>query len=130
MGNLERYHSPQSVSMEVNRSKPQQSRHNSGLRLTFSCMDAKEIVMDTAVVTDVCRDGIGASSERSLTPGMNLALFIECPDSEDCLCVPDARIAWVSGNSFGLSIHTMKMEDQDRLHRMFLSTDQQPQGVS
>ncbi|MDH5624642.1 MAG: hypothetical protein OEY21_00900 [Nitrospira sp.] len=111
----------QPTAMDTAISNRQESRLDGRLRLTFSGMDAKEIVMDTAVVTDVCRDGIGASSERVLKLGMDLALFIECPDFKDDLCVPDARVVWVSGNHFVISIQTMKMEDQDRLHRTFLS---------
>lgn len=130
MQNLKCGYAPQSVSMKVTGNEPRESRRNPQLRLTFSCIDAKEIVMDTAVVTDVCEDGIGASSERLLKPGMDLALFIEWPDSEDCLCVPDARVAWVSQHNFGLSIQSMKMEDQERLHRTFLSTSGEPHEVS
>jgi hypothetical protein len=108
----------------------QTPRHDGRLNFTFSGMDAKGIVMDTGVVTDLCRDGIGASSEHSLKTGMDLTLFIECPDSEDDLCVPEARVAWVSGNRFGLAIRTMKTGDLDRLHQVFLSARQQPERAS
>lgn len=108
----------------------QTPRRDAQLDLTFSGMDATGIVMDTGVVTDLCRDGIGAYSAHSLKTGMDLALFIKCPDSEDYLCVPEARVAWVSGNRFGLAIRTMNTEDLDRLHQVFFSAGQQPERVS
>jgi hypothetical protein len=115
---------------DSNGNRCQTPRYDGQLKFTFSGMDANGIVMDTGLVTDLCRDGIGACSEHSLTTGMDLALFIECPDSDDHLCVPEARVAWVSGNRFGLSIRTMKAEDLDRLHQVFFSPHQQPQRTS
>ena len=100
------------------------------LRLTFSGIDAAHLFVDSGVVIDVRQDGLGVSSERSLKLGMDLAVFIEYSDSEDCFCFPDARVTWVNGNHFGLSIQTMKTEDHDRLHRIFLSAQQHSQLVS
>lgn len=50
---------------------------------------------------------------------MELALFIELPDAEDHLCIPEARVSWVSGRRFGVALRTVKLEDQNRL-RFFL----------
>lgn len=110
--------------------KRRKPRLDGQLGLTFSGMDATDMFLDSGVVTDLCHDGIGASTERSLKPGMELALFIEHSDSEDHFCVPEARVVWVRGNSFGISIQTMKTEDQERLHRIFQSTRQRPQQLS
>ena len=122
------YNSPkQLIAMEPEGDKRQKPRLDGQLGLTFSGMDATDMFFETGTVTDLCQDGIGACTERSLKPGMELALFIEHSDSEDHFCIPEARVVWVSGNSFGLSIQTMKTEDREQLHRLFLSARQRPQ---
>ena len=120
----------QLTAMEPESDKRQKPRLDGQLGLTFSGMDAADMFFDTGMVTDLCQDGIGACSERSLKPGMELALFIEHSDSEDHFCIPEARVVWVSGNSFGLTIQIMKTEDRERLRRLFLSARQRPQRLS
>lgn len=105
-------------------------RQSGQLSLTFSGVDATQIVMDTGTIFDLCRDGIGLRTERSLKLGMELALFIECPDSEEDICIPEARVEWVQENRIGLSIRTMKAVDRDRLQRCFSSSRLRLPGVS
>jgi len=102
----------------------QEPRFTGQLNLTFSGMDATEIVMDTGTIFDLCRDGIGLRTERSLKLGMELALIIECPGSEADICISEAQVAWVEGNRVGLAIRTIKPEDRHRLQRAFFSTHQ------
>jgi len=97
------------------------------LKLTFSGMDATEIVLDTGTAFDLGRDGIGLHTERSLKLGMELALIIEVPGSEEDICVSAAQVAWVKGDRIGLSIRRMKLEDRHRLQRAFSSTRLPPQ---
>lgn len=115
------------LSTEPEGDKRRKPRLDGQLGLTISGMDATDMFFETGTVTDLCHDGIGASAERSLTPGMELSLFIEHSDSEDHFCIPGARVMWVRGNSFGLSLQSMKTEDQEKLHHIFLSASQQPQ---
>ncbi len=75
-------------------------------------------------VMDLSHEGIGIRGNRLLKAGMDLALFIELPDSEDHLCVPEARISWVQGQRFGVALRTLRLEDQNRL-RFFLWQGQQ-----
>lgn len=117
----------QLLAMEPDVDKRRRPRLDGQLGLTLSGMDAADMFFETGTVTDLCHDGIGACTERSLKPGMELTLFIEHSDSEDHLCIPKARVMWARGNSFGLSIQSMKTEDQEELHRLFLSAGQQPQ---
>ena len=117
----------QLIAVEPDGDKRRKPRLDGQLGLTISGMDATDMFFETGTVTDLCQDGIGACTERSLKPGMELALFIEHSDSEDHFCIPEARVVWVSGNSFGLSIQTMKTEDREQLHRLFLSARQRPQ---
>lgn len=105
---------------------PNDRRRNSRLgghiNLTFSGMDGKKMVIDTGVVTDLCQDGLGILADKPVTSGMDLALLIECPDSDDHLCIPDARVEWVNGSRLGLSTRCMKLEDQERLQHIFALT--------
>ena len=92
--------------------------------LTFSCVDQGRIVMGDGHVMDLSHEGIGIRGNCLLKAGMDLALFIELPDSEDPLCVPEARISWVQGQRFGVALRTLRLEDQHRL-RLFLWQEQQ-----
>jgi hypothetical protein len=111
-----------------------ESNRRRGLRLggqfglTFSGMDAGHIVMGDGHVLDLSEGGIGVRGNRLLKPDMELALFVELPDSEDHLCIPEARVSWVRGCRFGVALRTMKLEDQNRL-RYFLWTHQQRKPV-
>jgi len=96
------------------------------LKITFSGMIAQLMVVESGVVTDLCQDGLGILADEPVTPGMDLALFIECPDSEDHLCIPDAHVEWVNGSRLGVSIRRMKPEDQERLHHILALAHRQP----
>ncbi len=115
------------LAMESEGDKRRKPRLEGQLSLTFSGMDAADMFFESGTVIDLCQDGIGARTDRSLKPGMELSLFIEHSDSEDHFCIPAARVVWASGNSFGLSIQSMRTEDQEELHRLFLSAGQRPQ---
>lgn len=92
------------------------------LSLRFSGMDARDIVINTGTAFDLCEGGIGLRTECSLEIGMVLALIIESPGSEEDICIPEARVAWVKENLAGLSIRSMKSEDWHRLQRAFSAT--------
>lgn len=95
--------------------------------LTFSGVDEGQIVMGDGHVLDLSQEGIGIRGNKLLKPGMELALFIELPDSEDHLCIPEARVSWVRGRRFGVAVRTLKLEDQNRL-RYSLRTHHQDRG--
>jgi hypothetical protein len=111
------------ISAQTRRREP---RVDSQLKVTFSGMIAKLMVVENGVVTDLCQDGLGILADEPVTSGMDLALFIECPDSEDDLCIPDAHVEWVNGSRLGVSIRRMKPEDQERLQRILAQAHRQP----
>jgi hypothetical protein len=96
--------------------------------LTFSGVDEGQMIMGDGHILDLSHEGIGVRGDRSLKPGMELALFIELPDSEDHLCIPEARVSWVRGRRFGVALRELKPGDQNRL-RYFLWTHQQQKPV-
>jgi hypothetical protein len=65
----------QLIAMEPEGDKRQKPRLDGQLGLTFSGMDAADMFFDTGIVTDLCQDGIGACSERSLKPGIPRIIF-------------------------------------------------------
>jgi PilZ domain len=96
--------------------------------LTFSGVDGRQFMMGDGQVMDLSEDGIGVRGDRPVKAGMDLALFIELPGSEDHLCIPHARVSWVKGRRFGVALGALNLKDQHRL-QFFLwtaSTDRQP----
>jgi len=83
--------------------------------------------MDTGTAFDLGRGGIGLQTERSLKLGMELALIIEVPGSDEDIYISEAQVAWVKGDRVGLSIRAIKPEDRYRLQRAFSSTRLQPE---
>lgn len=107
-----------------------EARLSGQLAVTFSGMDGTQMVIETGVVTDLCQDGVGIQAERPVKQGMEMALIIQYPNSEDHVCVPESCVAWVSGDRFGVSIRTITPKDQERLRQMFLSVHRPPQNLS
>ncbi|MBI3355459.1 MAG: PilZ domain-containing protein [Nitrospirae bacterium] len=90
----------------------------------YSGMDKGQIMMGDGQVLNLSREGIGIRADRLLKPGMELALFIELPDSDDPLCISEALVSWVNKGRFGVSLRTLRLEDQNRL-RFFLWAHEQ-----
>ena len=101
------------------RPRRRECRVKSHLNLTFSGMLAKLMFVESGVVTDMCQNGLGIHADGPVEAGTDLALFIKCPDSEDYVCIPEARVTWANGDRFGVSIRMMKPDDQERLRQIF-----------
>jgi hypothetical protein len=100
------------------------------LNLTFSGMDANHMLLEAGVTTNLSQDGMGIRSDRPLKSGMELAIFVHCPDSDDHVCIPEARVAWVDGGRFGVSIRMIKPDDQERLQQIFASARHEALSMS
>jgi len=87
--------------------------------LLYSGMNSGQILMSDGVVTNLSPTGIGIRGDRSVNPGMELALFVDLPGVEEPLCVAQSRISWVAGRQFGVKLGTLKLEEQNHL-RFFL----------
>lgn len=104
-------------SMVDRREKPRAPRR---LSITVSYVDADRFAMDHGRVTDLSESGIGLRGDRPLKPGTEVALFIALPDSEDELCIPEARVSWANGCHFGVALRTLKSDEEQRL-QLFLA---------
>lgn len=91
--------------------------------LMYSAQDRSgEILMGDGMVTDLSPTGLGIRGNASVTPGMELMIFLYLPDGQDPLFVMEARVAWTSGRRFGVEILKMNLRERTRL-RYFLCSN-------
>ena len=83
--------------------------------LLYSGMDSGQMLIADGVVTNLSPSGIGIRGNRSVTPGMELALFVDIPGGEEPICVAQSRVSWVEGRRFGVELGAMKLEDMNHL---------------
>ena len=87
--------------------------------LLYSGMDSGQMLMGDGIVTNLSPSGIGISGNRSVQPGMELALFVDLPGVGEPPCIAQSRVSWVAGRRFGVELGTLKLEEQNHL-RFFL----------
>jgi len=85
------------------------------LRLLYSGMDSGQMLMGDGVVTDLSPGGIGIRGNQSVTPGMEMALFVDLPGLEEPLAIAQSRVSWVEGRRFGVELGTLKLEEKNHL---------------
>ena len=91
--------------------------------LMYSAQDHfGEIIMGDGMVTDLSPMGLGIRGNASVTPGIELTIFLYLPDGKDPLFVMEARVAWTSGRRFGVEILKMNLREHNRL-RYFLRSN-------
>jgi len=83
--------------------------------LLYSGMDADQILMGDGVVTNLSASGIGIRGNRSVNPGMELALFVDLPGIEEPVCIGQSRVSWVEGRRFGVELGSLKLEEKNHL---------------
>jgi len=111
----------QSVAEAVNRRKDPRPPVEFGLM--YSAQDPSgEILMGDGMVTDLSHTGLGIRGNASVTPGMELMIFLYLPDGQDPLFVMETRVAWTSGRRFGVEILKMNLRERNRL-RYFLCSN-------
>ena len=104
----------QSVAEAVNRRQALRPPVEFGLM--YSAQDRfGEIIMGDGMVTDLSLTGLGIRGNASVTPGMELTIFLYLPDGQDPLFVMEARVAWTSGRRFGVEILKMNLRERNRL---------------
>ena len=111
----------QSVAEAVNRR--QDLRHPVEFGLMYSAQNRSgEILMGDGMVTDLSPTGLSIRGNASVTPGMELMIFLYLPDGQDPLFVMETRVAWTSGRRFGVEIVKMNLWERNRL-RYFLHSN-------
>ena len=119
-----------STELQVSTESRMDRRHDARLagqfNVIFSGVGSAQLMIGDGATTNLSRKGIGVCGNLLVEPGMHLALFIELPDLEEHLCIPQAHVSWVEGRRFGVEFQfqALKLEDQNRL-RYFLWEHQQ-----
>jgi len=93
----------------------QKNRTPTIFTLLYSGMDSGQMLIADGVVTNLSTNGIGIRGNRSVTLGMELAIFVDIPGMEEPLCVAQSRVSWVEGRRFGVELGPMKLEDMNHL---------------
>ena len=83
--------------------------------LLYSGMDSGQMLIGDGVVTNLSPGGIGICGNRSVTPGMEMALFVDLPGVKEPLCIAQSRVSWVAGRRFGVELGTLKLEEKNHL---------------
>jgi len=83
--------------------------------LFYSCMDAGQMLIGDGIVTNLSPGGIGIRGNRSVTPGMEMALFVDLPGLEEPLYIARSRVSWVAGRRFGVELGPLKLEEKNHL---------------
>jgi hypothetical protein len=100
---------------------PRQSERRHGIRTptnqSLHCYgkDSGQMLMGDGGVSNLSSSGIGISGDRSVTPGMEVALFVDLPGVEEPLCIAQSRVSWVEGRQFGVELGTLKLEEKNHL---------------
>ena len=87
--------------------------------LMYSGMDSGQMLIGDGIVTNLSEGGIGICGNRLVKPGMDLALFVDLPGSEEPVCISEGRVSWVAGRRFGVQLVTVKLDAHNQL-RFFL----------
>lgn len=104
---------------------PGQSDRRHGTRtpalfsLLYSGMDNARLLIGNGMVTNLAPGGVGIHGNRLVTPGMQIALFVDLPGIEEPLCIAHSRVSWVAGRRVGVELESLTLEERDRL-RVFL----------
>ena len=83
--------------------------------LLYSSMDTGQMLIGDGIVTNLSPGGIGIRGNRSVTPGMEMALFVDLPGLKEPLCIAQSRVCWVAGHRFGVALGTLKFEEKNHL---------------
>ena len=83
--------------------------------LLYSGMDTGRMLIGDGVATNLSPGGIGIRGNRPVTPGMEMALFVDLPGVEEPLCIAQSRVSWVAGRRFGVELGTLKLEEKNHL---------------
>ena len=95
------------------------ARTTAQFHLMYSGMESGQMLIGDGVVTNLSENGIGILGNRLVKPGMELALFVDLPGSEDPVCISEGRVSWVTGRRFGVELINMTLEASNQL-RFFL----------
>lgn len=87
--------------------------------LIYSRMNSGKVLIGYGVVTDLSSSGVGIRGNESVTPGIEVTLFIDLPGTTKPFCIAQSKISWANGSRFGVKMETLTLEEKNHL-RFFL----------
>ena len=73
------------------------------------------MLIGDGVITNLSSGGIGIRGNQAVTPGMEMALFVDLPGVEEPLCIAQSQVSWVAGFRFGVALGTLTLEEKSHL---------------
>ncbi len=99
--------------LEAGAEQRRDPRIGARFKVRYSGTDDQKIVIGHATIVDLSRHGFGLAGSRGLKQGMELALFLELPESDHPLCIPQVRVLWINGNRCGMQLPPQKIGTMD-----------------
>lgn len=87
--------------------------------LFYSGIDKGQFLVADGIGTNLSLRGVAIYGNRSVTPGMRIALFVSLPGMEKPLCIAQSRVSWVAGRRFGVTLGPLTLKEKNHL-RVFL----------
>ena len=84
-------------------------------KVRYSGSDGSDIIIGHGTITDLSRYGFGIQGNKRVKRGMELGLFLELPDLDSPLCIPQATVSWVDGRRFGVELQADRNKEPEWL---------------
>lgn len=91
---------------KAGRERWKESRIGGQFKVNNFGSDEDKILMGHATITDLSRYGLGLQVAQGHTPVMEPALFLDLPDTNDTLCIPEAYVPLIDGRRFAVELRT------------------------
>ncbi|MGE0644582.1 MAG: PilZ domain-containing protein [Nitrospira sp.] len=87
-------------------------------KVRYSGSDGDNIIIGHGTIVDLSRYGFRIEGNKRVREGMELGLFLELPDLESPLCIPQAVVSWVDGRRFGVELRADRNKNPEWLEHL------------
>ncbi|WP_413935448.1 PilZ domain-containing protein [Nitrospira sp. BLG_1] len=84
-------------------------------KVRYSGSEGNDIIIGHGTITDLSRYGFRIQGNQHVQVGMELGLFLELPDRDSPLCIPQATVSWVNGRWFGVELRADRKKEPEWL---------------
>ncbi|MEQ1794777.1 MAG: hypothetical protein ABL970_11350 [Nitrospira sp.] len=86
--------------------------------LSYSGMDGSRMVMGDGLILGLSEGAMLIAGDARVQPGMELALMVALPESDDHLCFAGAHVSWTEGSSFGIDLAAVPEATRTQLNNV------------
>jgi len=90
--------------------------------LFYSGMDKGQFLVADGIGINLSLRGVAIYGNRSVIPGMRIALFVSLPGMEEPLCIAQSRVSWVAGRRFGVTLGPLTLKEKNYLRFFFMGS--------